>query len=153
MEIDTLILSGGSIKGVSFLGSINYLIDNDIINFDKIKKIYCVSASVIFIISLILLKYDRKLLEEDMINYDFNDILNINDISLKYLIDDYGFVNYNRSHIYIQNIIKKRTRGLGTSLVTTGKFLFASLRLLFSNQKLVINCISNVKVFKVSVCK
>ena len=90
MEIDTLILSGGSIKGISFLGSINYLIENDIINFDKIKKIYCVSASVIFIISLILLKYDRKILEKDMINYDFSDILNINDISLKTFINFEG---------------------------------------------------------------
>ena len=27
MDIDTLILSGGSTKGISFLGSFNYLID------------------------------------------------------------------------------------------------------------------------------
>ena len=33
MDIDTLIFSGGSVKGVSFLGSINYLIENDIIDF------------------------------------------------------------------------------------------------------------------------
>lgn len=108
MDIDTLILSGGSTKGISFLGSINYLIEHNIIDFSKIKKIYCVSASVLFIISLILLKYDRKLLEEDMINYDFNDVLNINDISLKYLVDDYGFVNYNKTYVYVQKILKEK---------------------------------------------
>ena len=35
MDINTLLLSGGSIKGISFLGSINYLTENNIINFDK----------------------------------------------------------------------------------------------------------------------
>jgi predicted patatin/cPLA2 family phospholipase len=108
MDIDTLIFSGGSVKGVSFLGSINYLIENDIIDFNKINKIYCVSSGALFIISLILLKYDRKLLEEEMINYDFSDILNINDISLKSFVNEYGFVNYNRSYIYIQNVFKKK---------------------------------------------
>ena len=29
--------------------------------------------------------------------------LNINDLSLKSLIDDYGFINYNKNHIYIKN--------------------------------------------------
>lgn len=107
MDINTLLLSGGSIKGISFLGSINYLTENNIINFDKINKIYCVSSGAVFIISLILLKYDRKLLEKDMINYNFNDVLNINDISLKSFINDYGFVNYNRSYIYIQKLLNK----------------------------------------------
>ena len=41
MNIDTLILSGGSIKGLSFLGSIKYLVENNYIdsNFKNIKKI------------------------------------------------------------------------------------------------------------------
>ena len=40
MDIDTLIFSGGSVKGISFLGSIKYLIEKDIIDFNNIKKIY-----------------------------------------------------------------------------------------------------------------
>jgi hypothetical protein len=41
MEIDTLILSGGSIKGISFLGSLKYLIENNYIDsrLKNIKKI------------------------------------------------------------------------------------------------------------------
>ena len=37
MDIDTLILSGGSTKGISFLGSINYLIER-VENKDKRKN-------------------------------------------------------------------------------------------------------------------
>lgn len=105
MEIDTLILSGGSVKGISFLGSINYLVENNILNFNKIKKIHCVSAGALFIISLILLNYDYNKLENDLLNIDFNDILNINDISLKNFINEYGFVNYSKTYIYIQKLL------------------------------------------------
>ena len=41
MEIDTLILSGASSRGVIFLGCLNYLIENNFIkkNFENINKI------------------------------------------------------------------------------------------------------------------
>ena len=109
MDIDTLIFSGGSVKGISFLGTINCLIEKNVIDkkFKNIKKIYCVSASILFVISLILLNYDRKLLEKDMINFNFNDALNINDISLKNFINEYGFINYNKTYIYIQKLLKQ----------------------------------------------
>ena len=57
MNIDTLILSGGSTKGISFLGSINYLIENNHIDkhFKNMKKIICVSASFLFILSIIFI--------------------------------------------------------------------------------------------------
>ena len=110
MDIDTLIFSGGSVKGISFLGTINCLIEKNVIDkkFKNIKKIYCVSASILFVISLILLNYDRKLLEKDMINFNFNDALNINDISLKNFINEYGFINYNKTYIYIQKLLKEK---------------------------------------------
>jgi predicted patatin/cPLA2 family phospholipase len=110
MDIDTLIFSGGSVKGISFLGSINHLIEKGIIDkkFKNIKKIYCVSASILFVISLILLDYDTKILEEDMINFDYNTVLNINDISLKSFINEYGFINYNKTYIYIQKLLKEK---------------------------------------------
>ena len=105
MDIDTLIFSGGSVKGISFLGSIKYLIEKDIIDFNNIKKIYCVSSGALFIISLILLKYDLELFEKDMLNFDYNDILNINDVSLKSFVNEYGFINYNNTYIYIQKLL------------------------------------------------
>ena len=61
MEIDTLIFSGASTRGVIFLGCLNYLIENNYIdkNLKNIKKIICVSASFLFILTqLLLLKYN-----------------------------------------------------------------------------------------------
>ena len=54
MNIDTLILSGGGIKCLSFLGSLKYLIDHKIINLDKIKSIIGVSGGIIYITPLLL---------------------------------------------------------------------------------------------------
>lgn len=109
MEIDTLILSGASSRGVIFLGCLNYLIENNFIkkNFENINKIYCVSASYMFILSIFLLKYDYNKIKKDIFNFNFNDFLNINDMSIKNFINDYGFINYNKNHIYIKNILKE----------------------------------------------
>ena len=110
MEIDTLILSGGSTKGISFIGSIKYLIENKYINkdFNNIKKIICVSASFIFVILLILLNYDMKLIEQETFELNFEDFLNLNDISLKNLVDNYGFINYNKFHIHIKSVLNEK---------------------------------------------
>ena len=110
MDIDTLILSGGSTKGISFIGSINYLIENNYIDkkFNNIRKIICVSASFLFVLIVILLEYDLDLIEQKIYIFDFEDMLDINDISLKNLVNDYGFINYNRTHIFIKEIIKER---------------------------------------------
>ena len=60
-------------KGISFLGSIKYLVENKYIDskFKNIKKIICVSASFLFILILILLEYDYNNIEPDMINFDY----------------------------------------------------------------------------------
>ena len=110
MEIDTLIFSGASTRGVIFLGCLNYLIENNLIDkhLNNIKKIYCVSASYMFVLSILLLKYDYNKIKEDIFNFNFNDFLNINDLSLKSLINDYGFINYNKNHIYIKNLLKEK---------------------------------------------
>lgn len=110
MKIDTLVLSGGSVKGISFLGSLKYLIENKYIDsrLKNIKKIYCVSASIIFVLSLILLDFDYDYIESEMINFNYNNLLNINDISIKNFVNDYGFINYNRNYIYIQKLLKEK---------------------------------------------
>ena len=119
MNIDTLILSGGSTKGISFLGSINYLIENKYIDkyFKNIKKIICVSASYLFILALILLNYDYGLIEKDLLTFDYNKFLDINDISLKNLVNEYGFINYSRTHIHIKNLLKEKYNVKSMSLL------------------------------------
>jgi len=110
MDIDTLILSGGSIKGISFMGSIKYLIENKYIseNFKNIKKIICVSASFLFILMFILFEYNYDFIENEIYNYDFTNILNINDISLTNLVDNYGLINYSNIHLHIKELLKKK---------------------------------------------
>ena len=110
MNIDTLILSGGSIKGLSFLGSIKYLVEHNYIdsNFKNIKKIICVSASFLFILILILLEYDYNNIENIMINFDYKEFLDMDDLSIKSFINEYGFINYHRTHIYIQKLLKEK---------------------------------------------
>ena len=53
MEYDTLILSGGSVKGYALIGSFKYLLDNNIIKRDSLKHI--ISASVGSLMALPLL--------------------------------------------------------------------------------------------------
>ena len=110
MEIDTLIFSGASTRGVIFFGCLDYLIENNLIDKDlkNIKKILCVSASFLFILTVLLLNYDYEYIKEEIFNFDFNECLNINDLSLKSFIDDYGFINYNKNHIYIKNLLKQK---------------------------------------------
>ena len=110
MDIDTLILSGGSIKGISFMGSIKYLIENEYISSDlkNIKKIICVSASFLFILMFILFEYNYDFIENEIYNYDFTNILNINDISLKSLVDNYGLINYSKIHLHVKKLLKKK---------------------------------------------
>ena len=107
MDIDTLILSGGSTKGISFIGSIKYLIENKYIDekFKNIKKIICVSASYILILTLIIFNFNFNLVENELFNFNFEELLNINDISIKNFINNYGFVNYNRFHIHIKKLL------------------------------------------------
>ena len=107
MDIDTLILSGGSTKGISFIGSIKYLIENKYIDekFKNIKKIICVSASYILILTLIIFNFNFNLIENELFNFNFEELLNINDISIKNFINNYGFVNYNRFHIHIKKLL------------------------------------------------
>ena len=56
MIIDTFIFSGGGVKCLSFLGGLSYLMDHNNIDKDlkNIKKIICVSGSLIFIIPLLI---------------------------------------------------------------------------------------------------
>ena len=110
MEIDTLIFSGASSKAIIFLGFLNYLIEERIIDkeLNNIKKIYCVSSSYLFMVTVILLKYDYEYIKDEIFNFDFNEMLNINDLSLKSLIDNYGFINYNKNHIYVKKILKEK---------------------------------------------
>ena len=81
MKIDTLIFSGASTRGVIFFGCLDYLIENNLIDkdFKNIKKILCVSASFLLVLTILLLDYDHEYIKKEIFNLNFNECLNIND--------------------------------------------------------------------------
>ena len=53
MEIDSLFLSGCGTKGNAFIGSLKALIENKIIDLEKIKRYVCCSGSSVIILLVI----------------------------------------------------------------------------------------------------
>ena len=123
MKIDTIILSGGSSKGISFLGTFNYLIENQYIDRDlkNIKKIICVSASFLFTLMILFHESDFIQMKKDMLDFNFVDFLDINDISLKNLFNNYGLINENKNHIYIKKLLKEKYNKENLSLLSLYK--------------------------------
>lgn len=150
MKIDTLILSGGGVKGAAFMGSIKYLVENNIINFNNINKIYCVSAGALFIISLILVNYDLNILENDLYNYDILKLINLDDISLKNFIDNYGMINNNYIYKYIQEILINKYNCDSMSLLKFyklfGKHIIIKVTNISNNKIEYIDHINNPKI-------
>ena len=73
--IDTICLSGGGIKGFSFIGVLEYLEQKKIINFSLIKNY--VGTSIGAIISFLLsLKYSVFELKEFILNFNFSVLIN-----------------------------------------------------------------------------
>ena len=97
LDIDTLLISGGGINSISSLGCLKYLIDNNLIDKElKIfKNIIGVSGGLIHILPIIV-GYTIDETIDLYIKVDINNYLP--DISLKYLLDNYG--------IYDNSIIK-----------------------------------------------
>ena len=88
MKYDTLIISGGSVKGYAILGSFKYLLDNQIINFKEIKHI--ISASVGSLMSLpILMGINIDMISKIMLNTDIN-LYDEKKFNIKNLFDYYG---------------------------------------------------------------
>ena len=152
MKIDTLILSGASTRGVIFFGCLDYLIENNLIDkdFKNIKKILCVSASFLFILTILLLDYDYEYIKKEIFNFDFNECLNINDLSLKSFIDDYGFINYNKNHIYIKSLLKQKYNVENMSLLKlyklTGKHIVVKVVNVSKDSVEYIDHINNPKM-------
>lgn len=80
-KIDTLCFSGGGIKGISFIGALEELIENEIIELSNIKKI--VGTSVGSMIGFILsLGYDIDEIKEFILKFDFSKINSKIDVNI-----------------------------------------------------------------------
>jgi predicted acylesterase/phospholipase RssA len=105
--IDTLILSGGGLKGFGFIGALKVLEENNIIKIKNIKNYY--ANSVGSILSLLLaIGYNLNYLEEFILKFDFNKIIPQLDLSL--LINNLGISNGNEIMIILQTMFLKKTK-------------------------------------------
>ncbi len=104
MKYDTLIISGGSVKGYAVLGSFKYLFDNDIIKYSELKHI--ISASVGALMSLpILLKVNINLLSKIMLNTNIK-LYDEEKFNIKTIFDDYGMYENNEVEKYVKIFCK-----------------------------------------------
>ena len=105
MEIDTLFLSGCGTKGNAFIGSFKALIENKIIDLEKIKRYVCCSGSSVIII-LLICNYSIDTIHKlsDRLNYD--ELLNLNDLDI--LFENQGFFSNKKIGKLIECILYKK---------------------------------------------
>jgi predicted acylesterase/phospholipase RssA len=105
--IDTLILSGGGLKGFGYIGGLKVLESNNIINIKKINNYYANSVGTI--ISLLLaIGYSLDFLEEFIIKFDFKKV--IPKLNLPNIFNNLGISNGNEIMIIIQTMFLKKTK-------------------------------------------
>ena len=88
---DTLFFSGGGINCLAFLGSLQYLIESNIIheNFKGIKNIVCVSGSSFYILPL-LLGYTLKASLKICLNFNNDQLIDYTTFDINDLLENYG---------------------------------------------------------------
>ena len=90
MDYDTLCLGSGGMFGISYIGVIDYLIKEEIINLDKIKNYAGTSVGTI-ILFFIIMGYSMKELNDIVIYFNFNKLdidCNLDDIFNNYGMND-----------------------------------------------------------------
>ena len=104
MKIDTLILSGGGVRCISFLGCLHYLIDNKILskNLSEIKRFICVSGGTITMLPF-LLQYTFSECKDILYNFDLKQLQNYETFHIDNIVDGFGFFEMN----HIEEITKK----------------------------------------------
>jgi hypothetical protein len=102
MEIDTLILNGGGILCCSYLGSLQYLFETNLVKKDlsSLKEIYCLSGGMIYILPLLLgMSFENA--TEFFLKLDEKKITPIESLSIYSLFETYGlFKNDYLSHCF-----------------------------------------------------
>lgn len=105
--IDTLVLSGGGLKGFGFIGSLKVLEENNIIKIKNIKHYY--ANSVGSILSLLLaIGYSINSIEKFITKFDFTKI--ISNIDLLKLFNNLGIFDGEKIMIVIKTMLFKKIK-------------------------------------------
>lgn len=104
MRYDTLILSGGSIKGIALLGVFKYIFDNKIILRKELKHIISASAGALLAL-VILLDINIKVFYKILKQMDV-DVIDKENFGIENFINDFGFCENIVTQKYVKSIIK-----------------------------------------------
>lgn len=105
MFYDTLCLSSGGIYGISFIGAIDYLIEENIINLNNIKNFVGTSVGALFLF-LLVIGYSIKDINDIIINFNFNKLQT--EINIDEILNNFGINNGSKFCFTIQFFLKKK---------------------------------------------
>jgi NTE family protein len=101
-----LVLSGGGIQGLAYIGLVKYLEETN--NINKIEKFAGTSAGALGCL-MIILGYTSSQMEELVINLDFKSFGEKEEVSLLSLVENYGISSGKKIDDLFKIIIKKKT--------------------------------------------
>lgn len=101
--IDTLVISGGGVKGIVFIGAFKYLEELDNVKID-IKRIYAVSVGSIIGL-LYAIGYTSKEMEDEIFRMDTK---SLQSIRLKTFIKNYGLDSGKKIMKWLEELVEKK---------------------------------------------
>jgi len=104
MVYDTLCLSSGGVYGISFIGALDYLVEEKIIDLNNIKNFVGTSVGSM-ILYLIILGYSIKEINNIIIKLDFNKLQT--ETNIECILKDFG-INNGTKIIYMLNFFLKK---------------------------------------------
>jgi NTE family protein len=107
-KIDTLILSGGGPSGIAYIGILKALVEYAIIDKSELKEIITTSVGIIFA-TLYLLDYTILQIEKIVLEYDLNNLLNMDDLEIDDLLVKFGFFSNKPIGDGISSFIRHKT--------------------------------------------
>ena len=106
-KYDTLVLSGGGLKGFSLLGALQYIIDEDKDHLIYLKKYYGVSVGAIICLLLIMKYQPKDILAEFISNQSLSDV----NINIYNGLFGKGFINFDQlTSIFSKMVLSKLKR-------------------------------------------
>ena len=108
-NIDTLLFSGGAMKCISILGSLQYLFENNIVkeNFEGIKEMYFVSGSSIYLTPL-LLGFSMDSTIDLFKKIDYEKLSGIDDMKIQNIFENYGLKKITDYKYIIDAILRSK---------------------------------------------
>lgn len=129
MKIDTLILSGGALKCLSFIGVFEYLFNNEIINKDLkgIKQLICCSGGGLIILPIIL-GYELSEYKTILHGIKTDTVFSSEEVpSFQFLFENYGCYSNQKLKNYSQVFI--RNKGLQENITLKEFYDFKPIEL------------------------